>query len=59
MKHESAFAKTQQSGFWMLVTMATTLVIVAVVVATSLPGSQGLKLSPMDADEVASQMAQP
>ena len=53
------FANTQKTGLWLVVGMATTLVIFATVVATSLPVSKGLKLSPMDADEVAAQMAAP
>ncbi len=53
----SDFEKRQQAGFTMLIAMATSLVVFAIVVATSLPVSEGLKLSPMDADEVAAQMA--
>ena len=51
------FAERQKSGFLMLIGMATSLVVFAIVVATSLPVSQGLELTPMDADEVAAQMA--
>ena len=53
----NAFADSQKSGFMMLVGMAATLVVFAIFVATSLPVSQGIKLSAMDADEVAAQMA--
>ncbi len=52
-----AFAARQDRGFLMLIGMATTLVAFAIVVATSLPVSSGIKLSAMDADEVAAQLA--
>ena len=52
-----SFAQSQRSGFWMLTTMAVALLAFAFVVGNSLPVSKGLKLAPMDADEVAAQMA--
>ncbi|MEL7369528.1 MAG: hypothetical protein AAFN74_11485 [Myxococcota bacterium] len=56
-KASQSFEQTQKSGLMMVFGMATMLVIFAIVVATSLPVSDGLKLAPMDADEVAAQMA--
>ncbi|MEM7677564.1 MAG: hypothetical protein AAF449_16310 [Myxococcota bacterium] len=56
-KASHTFEQNQKSGLMLVGGMATMLIVFAIVVATSLPTSQGLKLAPMDADEVATQMA--
>lgn len=49
--NQDNFDKNQKIGLGVFLAMATTLVAFAVVVATSLPVSNGLALSPLDAEE--------
>ncbi len=49
------FTRNQQTGWWMLIAMAATVVAFALAVVTILPNSTGLEIAPLDAQEMTAQ----